>query len=123
VPPEANWKRERKHQTKHARNKNTRCIGYLGAHQGEEEAAEFQEILYSRGLVLNEPIGALAHLQLGRALVMSGDAVKASAAYRDFLTLGKNADLDIPVLIAAKAEYAKLNWFRGSPFGHPVNSR
>jgi hypothetical protein len=64
-----------------------------------------------------------AHLQLGRALVMSGDAVKASAAYRDFLTLWKNADFDIPILIAARAEYAKLNWFRGSPFGHPVNSR
>jgi hypothetical protein len=72
-------------------------------------AAEFHEILYNRGLVLNEPIGALAHFQLGRALVMCGHAVKASAAYRDFLTLWKNADPDIPILIAAKAEYAKLN--------------
>lgn len=58
---------------------------------------------------MNEPIGALVHLQPGRALVMSGDAVKASAAYRDFLTLWKNEDPDIPILIAAKAEYAKLN--------------
>jgi len=109
VPPEANWKRERKHQTKHARNKNTRCVGYLGAHKGEEAAAKFQEILYNRDLVLNEPIGALAHFQLGRALVMSGDAVKASAVYRDFLTVWKNAGADIPSRIAAKAEYAKLN--------------
>jgi hypothetical protein len=76
--------RERKHQTKHARNKNTRCIGYLGAHQGEEAATEFQKIQDNRGLVLNGPIGTLAHLQLGRALVMSGDAVKASATHRDF---------------------------------------
>ncbi len=81
---------------------------YLGAHQGEEAAAEFQKILENRGLVLNEPIRALAHLQLGRALAMSGDADKASAAYQDFFTLWKDADLDIPILIAAKAEYAKL---------------
>jgi eukaryotic-like serine/threonine-protein kinase len=81
---------------------------FLGAHQGNEAAAEFQKILDHRGVVLNEPIGALAHLQIGRAYAMQGDAAKAKVAYQDFLTLWKDADPDIPVLIAAKAEYAKL---------------
>jgi eukaryotic-like serine/threonine-protein kinase len=58
--------------------------------------------------VLNELIGALAHLQVGRAYAMQGDTAKAKAAYQDFLTLWKDADPDIPVFIAAKAEYAKL---------------
>jgi DNA-binding winged helix-turn-helix (wHTH) protein/tetratricopeptide (TPR) repeat protein len=81
---------------------------YLAAHQGKEAAAEFQKILDHRGIVLNEPIGALAHLQLGRAYAMRGDTAKARAAYQDFLTLWKNADHDIPILKEAKAEYAKL---------------
>ena len=81
---------------------------YLAAHQGSESAAEFQKILDHRGIVVNEPIGALAHLGLGRAYAMQGDTAKARAAYQDFLTLWKDADPDIPVLIAAKAEYAKL---------------
>jgi Flp pilus assembly protein TadD len=82
--------------------------GYLAAHQGSEAVAEFQKILDHRGIVLNEPIGALAHLQIGRAYAMQGDTAKARTAYRDFLTLWKDADPDIPILIAAKAEYAKL---------------
>ncbi len=73
-----------------------------------EAAAESQKILDHRGIVINEPIGALAHLQIGRAYAMQGDTVKAKAAYQDFLTLWKDADPDIPILIAAKAEYAKL---------------
>ncbi len=81
---------------------------YLAAHQGSEAAAEFQKILDHRGIVLNEPIGALAHLQIGRAYAMQGDTAKAKAAYQDFLTLWKDADPDIPILIAAKSEYAKL---------------
>ncbi len=81
---------------------------YLAAHRGGEAAAEFQKILDHRGLVLNEPIGALAHLQLGRAYAMEGDAAKSRAAYHDFLVLWKDADPDIPVLLDAKAEYAKL---------------
>jgi eukaryotic-like serine/threonine-protein kinase len=81
---------------------------YLAAHQGKEAAAEFQRILDHRGIVLNEPIGALAHLQLGRAYAMQGDTAKSHAAYQDFLTLWKDADTDIPILLQAKAEYAKL---------------
>jgi DNA-binding winged helix-turn-helix (wHTH) protein/tetratricopeptide (TPR) repeat protein len=81
---------------------------YLATRQGKEAAAEFQKILDHRGIVLNEPIGALAHLQLGRAFVMQGNTVKAKSAYQDFLTLWKDADPDIPILKQAKAEYAKL---------------
>jgi len=81
---------------------------YLAAHQGSEAAAEFRKILDHRGIVLNEPIGALAHLQLGRAYSLQGDTAKARVAYNDFLTLWKDADPDIPILKEAKAEYAKL---------------
>ena len=81
---------------------------YLFAHQGSEAAAEFQKILDHHGIVVNEPIGALAHLQLGRAYAMQGETVKAKAAYQDFLTLWKDADPDIPIYKQAKAEYAKL---------------
>ena len=81
---------------------------YLAAHKGSEAAAEFQKILDHRGIVLNEPIGALAHLGLGRAYVMQGDTGKSRAAYQDFLTLWKDADPSVPILKEAKAEYAKL---------------
>jgi tetratricopeptide (TPR) repeat protein len=81
---------------------------YLAAGRGQEAAAEFQKILNHRGVVLADPIGALAHLQLGKAMTLAGDKAKAKAAYQDFLTLWKDADPDIPVLRQASAEYAKL---------------
>jgi len=56
----------------------------------------------------NSLIGALAHLQLSRAYVLQGDTAKAKAGYQNFLTLWRDADPDIPIFIAAKAEYAKL---------------
>jgi eukaryotic-like serine/threonine-protein kinase len=81
---------------------------YLVLHQGTEAVAEFQKVLNHRGIVVSDPIGALAHLQLGRAYIMQGDGAKARAAYQDFLTLWKDAEPDIPILKEAKAEYAKL---------------
>ena len=81
---------------------------YLLLHQGSEAAAEFQKFLDHRGVVMNCPLGALAHLGLARAYVFQGDATKARIAYEDFLALWKDADPDIPVLKQAKAEYAKL---------------
>ncbi len=81
---------------------------YLAAHQGAEAVAEFQKILDHRGIVINDPVGAVARLQLGRAFALAGDKTKAKAAYQDFLTLWKDADPDIPILRQAKAEYAKL---------------
>jgi tetratricopeptide (TPR) repeat protein len=109
---------------------------YLAAHHGSEAAVEFQKVLDHRGIVLNEPIGALAHLGLARAYTLqagfaapgfspSGAAAKggaaqggnaadpaalakARAAYNDFLTLWKDADPGIPILLAAKSEYSRL---------------
>jgi serine/threonine protein kinase/tetratricopeptide (TPR) repeat protein len=81
---------------------------YLLAKQGGAAVAEFQKIIDHRGLVENCPTGALAHLGLGRAYVLSGDTAKAQAAYNDFLTIWKDADADIPILRDAKAEAASL---------------
>jgi len=81
---------------------------YILQHRGREAAAEFQKFIDYRGVTMNSPLAALANLQLARAYVEQGDSAKARAAYKDFLTLWKDADLDIPILKRAKAEYAKL---------------
>jgi eukaryotic-like serine/threonine-protein kinase len=86
-----------------------RGLAYLAAHQGAEAAAEFQKILDHRGVVLCDPIGVLAHLQLGRAYALSGEKTKAKSAYHDFLTFWKDADPNIPILKRAQTEYASLN--------------
>jgi hypothetical protein len=83
-------------------------LDYLAAHQGSEAATEFQKILDHPGIVLNEPVGALAHLQIGRAYAMQGDIAKAKAAYKDHLSHWKDADPCVPILKQAKTEYAKL---------------
>jgi tetratricopeptide (TPR) repeat protein len=81
---------------------------YLMLRDGSEAKAEFQKFIDHRGVVVNFPWGALARLGLARAYAMQGDTAKARAAYQDFLTLWKDADPDIPILIAAKSEYSKL---------------
>ena len=81
---------------------------YLALHNGAGAVGEFQKIIDHRGIVLNFPLGALAHLQLGRAYVLTGDTAKAKAAYQDFFNVWKDADPDIPILKEAKAEHAKL---------------
>ncbi len=80
----------------------------VAAHRYPEAVAEFQKIINRRGLLGRDPIGALAHVQLARALVASGNKIKAKAAYQDFLTLWKDADSDIAIHTQAKAEYARL---------------
>ena len=85
-----------------------RGMAYLAARRGREAAAEFQKILEHRGIVISDPIGALAQLQLGRAYALAGDKDKARTAYQDFLALWRNADPDIRTLEQAKVEYAKL---------------
>ena len=72
-------------------------------------SAEFQKILDHRGIVLNQPIGALAHLGLARAYAIQGDTAKAKVAHQNFLTQWKDADPDIPILKEANAEFAKLH--------------
>jgi hypothetical protein len=86
-----------------------RGLAYLASHHGAEAAAEFQKILDHRGVVLCDPIGALAHVQVARTYALSGDKTKAKSAFQDFFTLWKEADSDIPIFKQAKAEYAKLN--------------
>jgi tetratricopeptide (TPR) repeat protein len=91
---------------------------YLAAGQGKPAASEFQKILDHNGIVWNCWTGALAHLGLARAYALESknsqgadaDAARTRAlgAYKDFLTLWKDADPDIPILKKAKAEYAKL---------------
>jgi len=91
---------------------------YLANGQGKEAAVEFQKILDHSGIVWNCWTGALAHLGVARANALQArtsqgadaDAarVRALAAYKDFLTLWKDADADIPILKVAKSEYAKL---------------
>jgi hypothetical protein len=84
-------------------------VAHLAARRGREAAAEFQKILDHRGIVVSDPIGALAHLELGRACILSGDKTRAKSAYQDFLTLWKDADPGIPILTQAQAEHANLN--------------
>ena len=86
-----------------------RAEAYLQANHGKEAAAEYQKMIDNRGVIINGPIGALAHLGLGRAEALEGDTAKARVAYQDFFALWKDADPDVPIVIAAKAEYAKLH--------------
>ena len=81
---------------------------FMAARGNPEAGAEFQKILNHRGLVGSDAIGALAHLQLGRVFVLSGDKIKAKAAYEAFLAAWREADPDVPILKSAKAEYARL---------------
>jgi serine/threonine protein kinase/tetratricopeptide (TPR) repeat protein len=78
------------------------------AHRYAEAAAEFQKIVDHRGIVGLDPIGGLAHVQFGRVFALSGDKTKAKTAYEAFLALWKDADIDVPILKSAKAEYARL---------------
>jgi eukaryotic-like serine/threonine-protein kinase len=73
-----------------------------------DAAVQFQKIVDHRGIVALDPIGVLAHLQLGRVFALSEDKIRAKAAYDAFLALWKDADTDIPILKSAKAEYARL---------------
>jgi eukaryotic-like serine/threonine-protein kinase len=86
----------------------TRGIAYLHLHDGAKAAAEFQRILDHQGVAATSEQYCLAQLNLGRAYVLSGDNANAKKAYQDFFALWKDADPDVPVLIQAKVEYAKL---------------
>ena len=85
-----------------------RGLAYLALHQGAEAWAEFRKILDHRGIVISDPVGAAARLQLARAYAMQGDSAKARAAYQDFLNLWQSADADVPAYQQAKAEFQKM---------------
>jgi hypothetical protein len=83
-------------------------LAYLQSGQGQQAVSEFEKLTNHPELVTNCLVGALSHLQLGRAQVMMGDKPAARKSYQDFLTLWKDADPDVPIYRQAKAEYAKL---------------
>jgi eukaryotic-like serine/threonine-protein kinase len=85
-----------------------RGMAYLQAGKGAEAVAEFQKIVEQPGVAVGESIAVLAYLGLARGYAMSGDSAKAKSAYEEFFQLWKDADEDVPVLRAAKAEYGKL---------------
>jgi eukaryotic-like serine/threonine-protein kinase len=87
---------------------SVRGRAYLLLQEGSKAIVEFQKFLDHRSLVANNPLFALARLGLARAYAMQGDTAKAKTAYEDFPTLWKDADPDVPVFIAAKAEHAML---------------
>jgi eukaryotic-like serine/threonine-protein kinase len=84
-----------------------RGLAYSRMGHPREAAAEFQKILDHPGIMLNDPIGPMARLQLARALAASGDRPKSAATYKDLLAIWKDADSDVPVVQKAKAEFAK----------------
>lgn len=85
-----------------------RGLAYLQARRGAEAAAEFQKVIEHRGIAPAAQEHSLARLGLGRAYVVAGNAAKAKTAYQDFFALWKDADVDVPILKEARAEYAKL---------------
>jgi tetratricopeptide (TPR) repeat protein len=81
---------------------------YLELKEGKKAAFEFQKILEHPGIVVADPVGALARLQVARAWSAEGDSRKAKSNYEDFFAIWKRADPNIPILVQAKAEYRKL---------------
>ena len=81
---------------------------FLVLRQGAAAAAEFQKFVDHSSMVINSPLGALARIGLARAYALQGETARAKSAYEEFFMLWKDADPDVPVLIQARAEYAKL---------------
>jgi tetratricopeptide (TPR) repeat protein len=85
-----------------------RAEAYRMQGRGAEAVAEYRKILDHSGIVVNDPMGAVARLQIGRAYSLSGDKLKAKSAYHDFLALWKDADPHVPILKQAKVELTRL---------------
>jgi serine/threonine protein kinase/tetratricopeptide (TPR) repeat protein len=85
-----------------------RGLAYIATRQWKEAATEFQNIIDHRGLVWNFPLGALAHLQLARAISFSGDTERGKGAYDRFFSLWREADTNIPILQEARRERAAI---------------
>jgi tetratricopeptide (TPR) repeat protein len=81
---------------------------YLALRRPADAAVEFRKIISRRGLVMEDPVGAVARVQLARALATSGDSAGARTAYQDFFSLLKQADAGVPLLMQAQAEAARL---------------
>jgi DNA-binding winged helix-turn-helix (wHTH) protein/Flp pilus assembly protein TadD len=81
---------------------------YLLADNGAAASAEFQKMIDHPGIVQNDILGPMSRLQLARAKAMAGDRDGAKKQYQDFFSLWKDADRDLPILVAAQVEYRKL---------------
>jgi tetratricopeptide (TPR) repeat protein len=81
---------------------------FLHLRDGVKAAGEYQKILDHRGVDPTSVSCSLAHLGLGRAYALQGNTAKARAAYQDFFAIWKDADADVPLSKAAKAEYEKI---------------
>ena len=78
---------------------------FLSAGHASEALSEFQKLLDHSGLRINDPLGSLAQLQIGRAYALTGDRIKTRSAYEAFFSRWASGDPDVPILISAKAEY------------------
>ena len=85
-----------------------RGLACLAAGQAQQAEGEFQRIIDHPGAIPASPLHSLAHLGLARAYALAGNTAKARTSYQDFLALWKDADADVPALLQAKAEYAKI---------------
>ena len=81
---------------------------YLKQRDGQSAAAEFQKLTNHPGIMANFATGALAYLQLGRALAIKGDVSAARQAYQSFLDYLKEADGDLHIVKEAQSEAAQL---------------
>ena len=88
--------------------KPARLVAAVTAGLPAEAAAEFQKSLEHPGVVLEDPMGALARLQLARAWTIAGDVGRAKSAYEELLRLWKDADAKIRLVKEARAEYARV---------------
>jgi DNA-binding winged helix-turn-helix (wHTH) protein/tetratricopeptide (TPR) repeat protein len=79
-------------------------MAYLDAHQADKALIEFKKIIEHRGLVASDPVGALARLQLVRALLMQGRTKEAKDEYRNVLASWNSADSEAPIIRQAKLE-------------------
>ncbi|HVH26152.1 MAG TPA: protein kinase [Vicinamibacterales bacterium] len=86
----------------------TRGLAYLRTNSGREAATEFQKILDHRSVDPLSPLYPLSHLGLARAHTLAADLPNARKSYQDFLAIWRDADPDIPILVQARREYAKL---------------
>ena len=88
---------------------HVRGEAYIAAHNWHEAVQQFQKLIDSRGIAINEPIAALAYLDRARAEAASGDYTRSRASYESFFQLWKAADSDVPVFKEGLAEYTKLH--------------
>lgn len=82
---------------------------YLAAGDAAHAAVEFHKVVDNPGVEPVSVLYPLAELGLARADRLQGDATASRRAYERFFNEWKDADVELPLLRAAKAEYTKLS--------------